>query len=341
MRKRLYTIPAAFVALSLGLAACGGGGGGAAPGAASNPVPSGASQKLGITVTGVAPALRKAAGAVRPQASSSPSSAAAVTVTYNGATVATGSLDTNGFAELVFTQAVPAGATVTVTIATTPPIVATTTLATAIPATAVEITYTSGSNPTITVTSAADENGDGHVDSSDPEQQTATENPGNGDDESVDSNGGDLPSTLPVTISVCASTITIAPAAGAPSGLGLHFEEKVHDGDAHAQFDYQTNAFTAPLNFPYLSSAARMHLVVTHDGAALVEIEAPIGSVTGSNGSSPSPSPSACASAMPTTSPSPEPSESASPGASASPSTSPSPTASASPSASPVASATP
>lgn len=86
-----------------------------------------------------------------------------VVVTYNGATVATGSIDHNGFAERTFTSAVLEGATVRATIGSAPnAIVVSIKLASAIPATAAELIYNPGTPPTILVKSGEDEAGDGH-----------------------------------------------------------------------------------------------------------------------------------------------------------------------------------
>lgn len=295
--------------LALALAACGGGGGGSAAGGSLLPPPptTQSTKKLGVTLSiasgSRAPFSRHTAASPMAVAS------APVTVTYNGSTVATGTLDANGFAELTFTQDVPAGATVTVTVGSgSSAVVASVTLATAISATAADIVYNAGPPPTITVKESADSNDNGQVDSNEPEQQTDTENPSNGDPENVDSSDdGTLPSDLPVTITACGtSTITVAPAANAPSGLGLQFEEKTSDSDNSPQFEYQTAAFTGPLTFPYLSSAARIDMQITQNGQELLSIEAPIGAITGTPAPSPSPStaPSASPSAAPSASPS-------------------------------------
>lgn len=309
-----YSRPlAATTALVFSLTACGGGGGGSAAGGGSLPtVPhAAASQRLGFTI--------KSSGGVLPffatlkKTSSQPFAIAGtpITVTYNGVVVASGSLDGNGFAELTFAQAVPAGATVTVTIGSgSSAVTATITLATAIPATSADVTYNAGPPATLVVHSAADQNNDGKVDSSDAEQQTDTENPSNGEPEDANvGTGGTLPATLPITVSTCGtSTITIAPAAGAPSGLGLQFEEKVQDSDSSPQFEYQTASFTGPLTFPYLSSAARIDMKVTQNGQTLVSIEAPIGIVSALGAPSPTPAPSATPSAAPSVTPSTAPS---------------------------------
>lgn len=323
-RRFSLAILSATGTLALALAACGGGSGGSAAGGSVLPPPTTKStQKLGVTLA-LASGSRTPFAKLRSLSTLHPLaiSGAPVTVTYNGATVATGTLDANGFAELVFTQDVPAGATVTVTVGSgSSAVVASVTLATAISATAADIVYNSGPPATISVKESADANEDGQVDSGDSQQQTDTENPSNGDPEDVNSeNDGTLPTNLPVTISVCnTSTITIAPAATAPSGLGLSFEEKVADSDSSPQFEYQTASFTGPLTFPYLSSAARIDMQITQSGQELLSIEAPIGAITGTPAPSPSASPASSPSASPSSSPSAAPS--------ASPSASPTPSA--------------
>lgn len=305
-RFSLSTFSAAGT-LALALAACGGGGGSGSSGSLPPPPVKTASQKLGVTFAVTGGSASPFAAARRSTDSRVMSvSNAPVTVTYNGVTVATGTLDANGFAELVFTQDVPAGSTVIVTIGSgSSAVVASVTLATGISATAADIVYSSGPPPTITVKESADTNGDGQVDTGDSEQQSDTENPSNGDPEDVNSSDdGTLPSNLPVTIEVCGtSTITVAPAANAPSGLGLSFEEKVQDSDSSPQFEYQTAAFTGALTFPYLSSAARIDMQITQNGQELLSIEAPIGAITGTPAPSPSPSASPSASPSPSACP--------------------------------------
>ncbi len=310
MRKTLAALCGLAV---LTLAACGGGG---SAGGAIAPIPGGftqSNQKLGVTFGGGSIPLSTAR---RTQSVGG----TPVTVTYNGTVVATGTLDSNGFAELDFTAAVPAGATVTVTAGTAPnAVVVTVVLATAISATSADAVYqpATGSSPaTITVTSAADQNGDGKVDANDPNQVTETENPGDGQPENVDSSDDNvLPSNLPITISTCnGQTITVAPAPGQPT-LALNFEEKVSDSDTGSNFEYNANPFSAPLTFPISSSAARIDIEVDNasTGQKIVSIEAPITAFTGSSGgASPSPSPSACPTLSPVQQPSPQPTSSAS-----------------------------
>ncbi len=331
IKHKTLTLFGATAGLALVLAACGGGGGGSTSGGSLTPptiLGATGATKIGVTVAAASGSVLPFA-ARRKAMSTGSSTPTPVTVTYNGATVATGTLDGNNFSELTFSQALPAGATVTVTVGSgSTAIVATVTLATAIAATASDIVYSAGPPPAITVQSAADQSGTGTVEPSDPEQQTATENPSDGQDQNVNSSDGTLPTNLPITITACGtSTITVAPIAGGPTGggYGLTFEEKVSDSDSSPQFEYETAAFTGPLTFPYLSTAARIDLTVTQNGQELVSIEAPIGAVTGGGGASPSPSPSSCPTLSPIVTPSPN--ATSSPSASGSPSASPAPTA--------------
>ena len=350
---RPYALLAALGLLG-GLSACGGGGGASAPvpnagqPITQNPPASNVTtaSKLGVTFAPSGGGTLPFASARR-TASSASVSGTPVTVTYNGQTVATGTLDSKGFAELTFTSAVPAGATVTVTAGTgSSAVTVTLVLATAVGATAANVVYNPGPPPTVTVITAADQNDDGVVSSNDGQQTTETENPGDGQPEDVNNNNApDLPSNLPITISVCKdSTITVAPSANAPSGLSMQFEEKVHDDDSGANFEYTANPFTAPITFPVTADSARVDIEVFSNGQKLVSIEAPIGLLQGATGGSTgSPSPSSCptispiigASPMPSASPSSMPSATPSSTPSASPSSTPSATPSSTPSATP------
>ncbi len=309
-KKALVTALAAALVTTLG--ACGGGSGGNLPPHTGAPQPASAQTKLGISVKALAGssfpfALRRA--------NSGTAASQSVSVTYNGSTVASGSLDGNGFAELTFTQDVPAGATVIVTIGSgATAIVASVTLATAISATASDVVYNAGPPPTISVTTRADNNGDGQVDPTDSEQQTETENPSDGNPENIDDqNDPVLPSNLPITIATCGSTLTLAPVTG-QTGLGIDFQEKVEDSDTNAEFAYQSATFDGPLTFPIISTAARVDLTITQNGQELFSLEAPLGAITGTGTSSPAPS--ASPSAAPSASPSAVQSASASPTAS-------------------------
>ena len=299
--------PALLALLIVAVSACGGGGsaGGSASSSGILPGAPQTGQRLGVT-------LSAASGSVFPFTTSRHAMAATtasgqtVTVTYNGATVATGTLDGNGFVELAFTQAVPSGATVTVTVGSgATAVVASVTLSQAISATASDIVYSAGPPPVIKVQTGDDSNGNGQVTSTDPNQSTDTENPSDGQVQDVNSNSPTLPANLPVAITSCGSTITITPTLSAAGPIGLKFEEKTSDGSGSAQYEYSADPFATPLTFPILSSAARVDMTITQNGATLITIEAPLSSLltTGTAGASPSPSPSASPSACPTLSP--------------------------------------
>ena len=297
--------------LALVLASCGGGGS-----SGSTALPGGttqSTQKLGVTFRGASlPFLagRNTASSTRPQSVAG----TAVSVTYNGAVVATGTLDSNGFAELQFTSAVPAGASVTVTAGTAPnAVTVTVVLASAIPATSADIVYqpANGSTPAkIIVTTAADQNNDGKVDANDPNQEVESENSADGTPDDVNSTDNNvLPANLPIVISTCnGKTITVAPAAGQPP-LALKFEEKVHDSDSAANFQYNANPFTTALTFPVSSAAARVDIEVDNATTMkkIVTIEAPITAFSGAVTGSPTASPSSCPTLSPTMAPSPQP----------------------------------
>ncbi|MDE2572686.1 MAG: hypothetical protein KGM44_09220 [bacterium] len=354
--KTRYLAGLTIVATGL-LAACGGGGssGLGSPAVPGAPSAGATAQSLGVTFSGAGLPL----SSLRRTASLAGTS---VTVTYNGQTVATGTLNSAGFAELHFTSAVPLGATVTVTAGSgANAITATIVLASAIGATAANVVYTpaNGSTPaTITVHTAADRDGNGQIGSGDDEQETSVEDPSDGEFNDVNSTDDDhLPGNLPITISTCnGSTITIAPATisqhtpapgasaspsamSTPTGpLTLRIAEKVHDEDGSAMFTYVASPFTGPLTFPVFSSAARIDIEVDANGHRLVTIEAPIAAFTSAAAGTGAATPGTCptlspdlpfSTPTPTASPAPTPSASTSPTPTPSASTSPAPTPSA------------
>lgn len=156
---------------ALGLAACSGGGGSATPKVSTAATAS----RLGVTLAGNT-SSRFATTRHDFIVSGTP-----VTVTYNGATVATGTLDSNGFVELVFTQAVPAGSRVIVTIGTPPnDIVASVPLVNAVPATAAYLVFNPGPPATVEVKRGDDVTGTGHYDPSDDEEEDDVEDANTG-----------------------------------------------------------------------------------------------------------------------------------------------------------------
>ena len=312
---------AAITAFAFLLTACGGGGAGA--GGSSSNIPSAplsSAAHLGLTVGAASGSSLPFAVTRQPMSSGSSSSAAGspVTVTYNGTTVATGTLDGNGFADLTFSQSVPAGAVLTVTVGTgSSAIVVTVTVASAVSGTAADVTYNAGPPPSVTVTTSADNKGDGKVDPGDSSQETETENPSDGQASDVNSNdNGLLPANLPITISACSTTLTIAPNTGAPPNLSLNIEEKQNDSENAAQFEQSFSPFDAPVSVPILAASARLDLELFSNGQKILSIEAPLTAVTAQSGS---PAPSTTCAPSPTPSTSPSASPSASPTATATP----------------------
>jgi hypothetical protein len=314
--RRLRNASAVLAAAAM-LAACGGGGSGT-----SSSVPAGggqpASAPQGTQSVGVTFAGTQTLGAVR---SPRDLTSTPVTVSLNGTVVGTGTLDGSGHAKITFTVAVAPGSTIAITAGQ---LTVTATLAMTAASTAVLITVkTDGS---VTVTSAADKNGDGRVDPNDNEQESEDED-GKGNVTSVTAADGNvLPANAPFTLVNACGTLTLTPASSAVASI--KFEEKTSDGDSddngRVRFE---GAFTSALHFAVVSSAARVHIeIFDAQHRRLIEVKAPIGAFTsGTAGASPCPSPTA------TVTPSPGPSASASPAASASPSASASPRASETP----------
>lgn len=318
----LTNFAAVLVAVAM-LAACGGGGGTSpsVPNGGQPPVspPQTATQSLAVTFAGT-----QTLGKAR---SPRDLTATPVTVTFNGTVIGTGTLDANGRAKIKFTASVPPGSTVTVTAGN---LTVTATLAMSAPGTAVLVTVKA--DGTVTVTSAADKHDDGNVDPDDPKHEDQDQN-GHGNVTSV--TAGDavvLPANAPFSFVNACGTITLTPKGAAAF---IKFEEKGSDGESddagRVKFE---GAFTAPLQFAVVSSAARGHIeIFDAQHKRLIEVKAPIGAFTsGTNANSspcPSPTATATASASPrsSASPSPRPSGSPSPEPSETPQPSPSPSA--------------
>lgn len=169
MFKKLSLIAMGSIAAMSLLAACSGGGA-SAPSAKSGTT----SSRVGVTLLGKSSSFATTRQSLDVYGTP-------IVVTYNGATVATGSLDHNGFSELTFTSAVPEGATVLATVGSAPnAIVASIKLASAIPATAAELIYNPGPPPTILVKSGEDQAGDGHYMDGEAEEDDEYEDAQNG-----------------------------------------------------------------------------------------------------------------------------------------------------------------
>ncbi|GAC1621994.1 MAG: hypothetical protein NVS4B5_14080 [Vulcanimicrobiaceae bacterium] len=159
-RLRLASL-GAMSAVSL-LAACSGGGGSAPTTAAPSKTTATA---VGVTLVGRTTAFALSRHTL--DVAGTP-----IVVTYLGMTVATGTLDKNGFAELNFTSAVPEGARVTATVGSgSNAIVATIPLAKSIAATASEVIYNPGPPVTLTVKSGDDMTGDGQFHDGENEEE--------------------------------------------------------------------------------------------------------------------------------------------------------------------------
>lgn len=351
--KHLHAALAALAIASL--AACSGGGTGASPSAQNQPAipaaPPGpaasSAQALGITFSGMSVLAKLRAQAL---------AGTPVTVTFNGTTVATGTLDANGHAMLTFTQSVPRGSTVTVAAGS---LKATLVLSTNAAVTAAQVQ--ANANGTLTVTAAADPAAVASSNGND-DQENETEDD-NGNVIAVNNPAAiTLPGNLPFTFVSTCSTITLTPKSSLVASL--LFEEKLSDGDQSSQFNYH-GAFTGPITFPVVGGVARASIhVFDSTGKQLIEVHVPMlaflagqncagatasGSATATASASASPTAAATASSSgspgPTTSPgsddTAEPSERPDHTASPSPTSSPTQSGTATPRPSATASATP
>ena len=291
--------PAALVLAAAMLAACGGGGGSASPAVPANVNTPGSrsAQSLGVTFAGTQTLSRLR---TTRDLSSTP-----VTVSVNGTVVGTGTLDGNGHAKITFTVNVPPGSTITIVAGH---LTVTATLAMTTAGTAVLVTLKA--DGTITVTTAADPSGTGNVNPNDPEQEDEDED-GHGNVTSITANNGNvLPANAPFSLVNACGTLTLTPTNAAVASI--KFEEKGSDGeDDNAGRVRFEGAFTGPLTFPVVSTAARLHIeIFDKNHNRLIEVKAPISAFTSGTNANSSPCPSPTASPAPTPTPSPEPSES-------------------------------
>ena len=243
-----------------------------------------------------------------------------VTVTVNGSVVGTGTLDGKGHAKITFTAPVAPGSTITVTAGR---LTVTATLATSSKDTVLLVTL----NPdgTLSVTSAADKDGDGAVSANDSEREDETEDD-KGNVTSVNATDAfTLPANAPFTLTRTCTTLTLTPAGTAAAFI--KFEEKASDGESddagRVKFE---GAFTGPLQFAIAAATARLHVeIFDAQHKRLIEVKAPISAFTSGTATNPSPcpSPSTTPSASPQPSASPEQSPSPQPSASASPTAAP------------------
>jgi hypothetical protein len=330
-----------FATASFGLAACSGGGGSApTPFTANPPVASStaappvamksSASKLGVTLAGASQvyALRHNLAI----------EGTAIAVAYDGATVAMGVLDKNGFAELTFTQAVPAGSTVVATIGTgADAIVASIVLASTIPATASLVIYNPGPPPAIHVASAEDQNGNGQFNANAPEEEEEDEDARTGQISIVlNNNNQTLPANLPIAVAVCGTTMTIGlntMSSPSPSGhYALEVKERTHDDENRGEQDYHFEPFTSSVTIVAASNESRIQIELMQNGNEILKLKAPLSAFTPQT-STPTACPTASATAAPTATATALESPTAT--ASATASASPSPMATASPTSAP------
>jgi hypothetical protein len=292
--------PFAFVAAAAMLAACGGGGGASAP-AGQPGTPGRTPQSLGITFTGT---QTLAAARAPRDLSSTP-----VTVSVNGTVVGSGTLDGSGHAKITFSVPVAPGTTITVVAGR---ITVTATLATTAQSTAVLVTVKA--DGTVSVSTSADPGATGQMNPNDPEHEDEDED-GHGNVTSVTASGNVLPANAPFTFVNACGVITLTPTSSAVASI--KFEEKGSDdeSDDAARFRFE-GAFTGALQFPALSSAARVHIeIFDAQHRRLIEVKAPLSAFTSGStpAASPCPSPTASPAATPTASPTASPAPTASP----------------------------
>jgi hypothetical protein len=347
---RAQKVSVFLIIAALAVAGCGGGGWSAGPSPGSNglPAPAGpaapaASASPGASASSSARALDIAFTGTNTLSHARHTLAVGgtpVTVTFNGATVATGTLDANGHATLTFTSTLPRGATVTITAGS---ITVTLVLMLGDDTTAAQVQV--NSDGTITV-SGNDEHAGGS------EQETMDED-GHGHVTVINTTFGSLPSNLPIQISSTCTSVAIAPNAGTTPKVLILMKSRDSDDDSKATFQF-SGTLTGPLTFPILGGSLRLKITVFDpSGATILKIQGPIVATTDAKGSTPCPTPTESpeqspsprpteppeGSPEPTNSPEHSPRPTTSP--TALPSTSPSPNPTATPTVSPTPSATP
>jgi len=260
------------------LAACGGGGSASpnSPGGGVTPVSS-AAKRLTISFSGTAALSLRRTQAL---------AGTAVTVTYNGKTVGSGTLDASGSAAIEIQDDVPSGATVAVTAGA---VTATLVLARSARDTAVLVHV--NADGTITVSVSGGDEPEASPSPGDPDGSTSVED-GHGNPQDVDDNGGLLPANLPVSIVSNCMQITLTPLDAKIASL--RFEQNVEDNDGGSKFKYE-GPFTSPMTFPLVSQAERLRIeLFDGNGQRLLDVRAPIGALTQAPGTAtPVPCPSA------------------------------------------------
>jgi hypothetical protein len=270
------TLFAALLCASV-LAACGGGGGSAGSSSITPPASAQSGPRVALAYTGTTTLARTRT----PQALSG----TAVTITYNGKVVGSGTLDASGAATIELEGDVPEGATVTITAGS---ITASVVLAHTTEDSAVLVQV--NSDNTIAVTVASGTQPTASPAPGDPNGSSETEDD-HGDPQSVDENNGStvLPSNLPVSVSATCSTVTLTPLSSAIASM--RFEENVEDGDGGSKFKYE-GPFTAAMTFPLAAQSARLRIrLFDANNAQLLDLKAPLSAFGASSCASPSPSP--------------------------------------------------
>lgn len=240
------------------LAACGGGGSSSPAGGA---VPATGGPHLALAFTGTSTLARRAQTAL---------SGTAVSVTYNGTVVGTGTLDANGAATIELENRVPSGATVSLTAGS---ITATFVLAHTTEDTAVLVQV--NANATISVSVSGGTQPAASPSPGDPNGSSETEDD-HGNATSIDENNGSttLPANLPVKVTSDCTTITIAPLS--TSIASARFEENIEDGDGGSEFKYE-GPFTAAMSFPLIAQTARLRVrLFDAQNNQLLDVRAPL-----------------------------------------------------------------
>jgi hypothetical protein len=286
-QRRLYFAPALALTAAM-MVACGGGGGSgpaSLPGTSPN-TGTQSNRSVAVTFAGTQ-TLAKLRG-------TSDLTSTPVTVSVNGTVVGTGFLDNKGHVKIVFTAPVAPGSTITIVAGK---LTATATLSMSATSTAVLITVKP--DGTITVTSAADNDGTGMVDGNNPEEDNEDEDD-RGNVSSVTASGSVLPANAPFTLVNACGTLTLTPTN--PAVASIKFEEKGSDDESddagRVRFE---GAFTGPLHFPAVSGAARVHIeIFDAQHKRLIEVKAPVNAFTSGMGTTASPCPSPAATPSPT-----------------------------------------
>jgi hypothetical protein len=210
-----------------------------------------------------------------------------VTVTLNGQTIGSGTLDTSGKAAIEIEEQIPPGSTLLITAGSvTASIVWNQTnedaavLVQVNPDGTLNVTVASGDQPTM------------NPSPDDPNESQENESH-DGSPSSVDAgkNNAVLPSNLPVALAQSCSNITLTPKD--PKIAALRFEENVQDGDDGSKFKYE-GPFTAAMTFPLVAQSARIEIrLFDANNNQLLDVKAPIGAFTAQAGqASPAPCPS-------------------------------------------------